>query len=346
MTPRRVAWLVAATGFVFGQGLAFAQSRDPAAGEALFLEGRRAMKAGDKVGACAKFAESQRLDPAVGTLANLADCEEQVGRTASAWQHWRRAADEMPAGDPRRLTATARAAALEKRLARLTIKLAPGAPATTMVARNGVPLGAATFGLPLPTDPGAHRVAVSAPGFGERRYDVVLAPEEKWELVVEPGPPLPATAVEPPPLTTAGLFPAKALLPGAPATSVEGELAPATSAWRRPLAYGLLSTGAVSLGAGGYFAWRAARARNSARDRCATTANGDAPACWSTAAGALDRDRRFSLLADVAFASGAVAAGAGVFFLLRGQQPRRSQRLEVLAAPLSGGGEVQLAGRF
>src|SRR5687768_8531645 len=61
------------------RGRALAQPRDAAAGEALFIEGRRLMKVGDRPAACAKFAESQRLDPAVGTLANLADCEEQRG---------------------------------------------------------------------------------------------------------------------------------------------------------------------------------------------------------------------------------------------------------------------------
>jgi hypothetical protein len=151
--------------------------------------------------------------------------------------------------------------------------------------------------------------------------------------------------VEPPPLSAGGLF----AVGGSPAAAPEvaGRAArPATSGQGRTLAYGLLATSAASLGAGGYFAWRAVRARNAARDRCATTASGDAPSCWSTARRALDRDRKFSLLADVAVATGVVAAGAGAFFLLRGSRSSGNQGLEVLAAPLSGGGEVQLAGRF
>ena len=63
-----------------------AEPRDPAAAEWLFREGRALMKKGDFAPACAKLAESQRLDPAVGTLMNLAECEERIGRTASAWQ--------------------------------------------------------------------------------------------------------------------------------------------------------------------------------------------------------------------------------------------------------------------
>src|SRR5687767_11843809 len=69
---------------------------DAAASEALFREGRRLMKAGDYEGACPKLEESLRLDPALGTLFNLASCEEQLGRWATAWQHWRQAADQLP----------------------------------------------------------------------------------------------------------------------------------------------------------------------------------------------------------------------------------------------------------
>src|SRR5262249_55537702 len=55
---------------------ALSQTRDPAAAEALFRQGRQAMEAKDFATACPKFAESQRLDPAVGTLMNWATCEE------------------------------------------------------------------------------------------------------------------------------------------------------------------------------------------------------------------------------------------------------------------------------
>jgi hypothetical protein len=68
-------------------GLSFvtrAASADSAAAEALFREGRDAAKHGDLETACADFAESQRLDPAPGTLLNLAECEEKLGRVASA----------------------------------------------------------------------------------------------------------------------------------------------------------------------------------------------------------------------------------------------------------------------
>src|SRR5258706_13365787 len=49
---------------------AHAQAKDPAAAEALFREGRALSDAGDIAGACPKFRESDRLDPAVGPTFN------------------------------------------------------------------------------------------------------------------------------------------------------------------------------------------------------------------------------------------------------------------------------------
>jgi uncharacterized protein HemY len=65
---------------------------DKATAEALFAEGRRLMSSGNYATACQKFAASQKLDPALGTSLNLADCYDKSGRTASAWAESRDAA--------------------------------------------------------------------------------------------------------------------------------------------------------------------------------------------------------------------------------------------------------------
>ena len=58
---------------------------DKAAAQSLFDEGRKLMTEGKFAQACPKLAESQKLDPGVGTQFNLADCYERLGQTASAW---------------------------------------------------------------------------------------------------------------------------------------------------------------------------------------------------------------------------------------------------------------------
>ena len=63
-----------------------------AAAQALFDEGKRLMDAGQFAQACPKFADSEKLDPGVGTLLNLGVCYEKNGQTASAWATYKEAA--------------------------------------------------------------------------------------------------------------------------------------------------------------------------------------------------------------------------------------------------------------
>src|SRR5262245_37563455 len=65
---------------------ASAVNLDAAAAEALFREGRQLMDSGAIAQACVKFEESLRLDPALGTMLNLAVCEERAGNTKRACQ--------------------------------------------------------------------------------------------------------------------------------------------------------------------------------------------------------------------------------------------------------------------
>jgi hypothetical protein len=180
---------------------AWAQTKDPAAGEALFREGRALSDAGDIAGACAKFRESDRLDPAVGTTFNIADCEERLGRLARAWTLFDEVAQRLPMADKRRAVAQKRAAALEPRLPKLNVRLSVSSPATVRVVRDGVELGSASLGTALPVDPGEHVVVVSAPGREERSFKVMVSEREIRALEVEPGPVTKTTpAVEPPAL--------------------------------------------------------------------------------------------------------------------------------------------------
>ncbi len=73
--------------------------------------------------ACARFSESERLDPAAGTLLNLADCYERNGQLASAWLTFREATTAAELSDRAAWSeqASARARLLEPRLPTLTV---------------------------------------------------------------------------------------------------------------------------------------------------------------------------------------------------------------------------------
>src|SRR4051794_10293213 len=74
-----------------------AHAADPAAAEAVFEEGKRSVARGDLDKGCRAFEESQRLDPGMGTLYHLADCEERRGKTATAWARFRELAAQAKA---------------------------------------------------------------------------------------------------------------------------------------------------------------------------------------------------------------------------------------------------------
>jgi hypothetical protein len=135
-----------------------------AAAEALFRDGRALYDQGKYPEACAKFAESQKLDPAPGTLLNLGGCYEKNGQTASAWATFKEA---MAASHVKGRTdwedlARTRAAALEPTLSRLTIAVGSKADGLA-VTRDGKDVGSAEWGTAIPVDPGSHVVDAQAP---------------------------------------------------------------------------------------------------------------------------------------------------------------------------------------
>src|SRR5262245_14173157 len=54
------------------------------AAEKAFEEGRDLYRAGKYTEACVRFEQSEQLDPQMGTLFNLAQCDEKIGKLASA----------------------------------------------------------------------------------------------------------------------------------------------------------------------------------------------------------------------------------------------------------------------
>jgi hypothetical protein len=153
-----------------------------AAAEQLFTEARTLVAAGQFAKACPKFEASLRLDPALGTRLNLADCYERIGKWTSAWAGFKAAADvARGAKDDRAEMATDRARTLEGRLPKLVIRIAD-APAGLVVTRGGAIVEPALFGSPVFVDPGPTRVIAKAPGRADRTVDVVAVEGKSVEV--------------------------------------------------------------------------------------------------------------------------------------------------------------------
>ncbi|MDB4993905.1 MAG: hypothetical protein JWM74_1337 [Myxococcaceae bacterium] len=161
------ALLVVASGLVVPRS-SFAQpTHDTVTAEALFEEAKALMAEGKDAEACPKLEESQRLDPASGTLLNLAGCYEKVGRLASAWSTYAEAGTAAKASGnaEREEVARTQAAALRPRLASLVIHVAPSMKVPGLeVTRDGQRVGAPQWEVALPVDEGEHKIEANAPG--------------------------------------------------------------------------------------------------------------------------------------------------------------------------------------
>jgi hypothetical protein len=160
------ALFVAASGLVTRSSFA-EPAHDTVTAEALFEEAKALMADGKAAEACPKLEESQRLDPASGTLLNLAGCYEKIGRLASAWSTYAEAGTAAKASGnaEREEVARTQAASLRPRLASLTIRVAPNVKVPGLeVSRDGERVGAPQWDLALPVDEGEHKIVANAPG--------------------------------------------------------------------------------------------------------------------------------------------------------------------------------------
>lgn len=171
---------------LFASG-SLADSPDPAKADALFREARALMKQGEFRRACPKLAESQRLDPAAGTLINLGECREKLGVLADALQSYRDALAQLLPSDPRIAPVRQEIAAIERRVPQLTVRLARGVPEGTKVRRDGVELSGTDLGAALPVNPGEHWIVVVAPGREDARRKVALTEGAHRVVIAEPG---------------------------------------------------------------------------------------------------------------------------------------------------------------
>jgi len=166
-----------------------ASANDPIAAEKLFSEARKLLDAGKYAEACQKLADSQKLDPAVGTLLNLAQCYEKSGRTATAWSTYREAAAAArTAGQPDREKKANRAAqTLESDLPKLTVTVPEAAAARGVeVKRNGNGVPASLWGVAVPVDPGEYFIEAHAPGRKSWSARVKAEPGRATAVILPP----------------------------------------------------------------------------------------------------------------------------------------------------------------
>jgi serine/threonine-protein kinase len=155
-------------------GLAHADEPSVSRAQALFDEGKALLDADNFSAACPKLAESKDLAPGIGVTLYLANCEDNVGKRASALAHYREAEAMAHArGDARESVAHEYVSKLENQTARIHIHLSPGSKVTVTDNGKAVPINS-TRGFPV--DPGSHKIRASSEGKAEWS-EIVHVPE-------------------------------------------------------------------------------------------------------------------------------------------------------------------------
>jgi hypothetical protein len=267
-----------------------AHAAPPTEGERLFREGRAAMQDKDYETACARFAESQRKEPAPGTSLNLGECEERRAHLIAARDAFTSAAASFTTADKKGY-ASGRAEALDKRIPKVVVRVA-GAPKSAVI-RAGERVVEA--GVELRLDPGEVVFTVEAPATRTKRVTMTLK-ESQTVTEVELGPldtdsmlapkPKPDPIVAPPPEESSG-------------------------SGTRTLGFALAGVGLASLVVGGVTGIMALDRAGTVKDHCDSDL-----ACDPEGSSAASSGETLSLVSTITVIAGVVGIGAGGFFLL------------------------------
>ncbi len=311
---------------------------DKVAAEALFQEGRRLLDEGRLEQACPKLAESQQIDPAVGTLLYLGDCYERSGKTATAWATFHSAASAAAAAGqaPRQKIALDKATALEPKLSRMTVVVPSESQIEGLeIKRDGLVLGRPIWGTAVPVDPGDHELIVSAPGRTTWKTTVKVAAgaaKESVSIPVLEKAPEAAGAVTPP----AGDSSAAAVQP-------QGEQSPAAdvkpaSKWgtQRVLGISAAGLGVVGLAVGTIYGLKMKSSQDDAKANCLDYPKG----CNAEGLAANDDAKGAGTMATVGFIAGGALIAAGAVLYLTAPSPKPARQSATwTVSPLAGRGE-------
>lgn len=335
----RFALLAPFCGLLLHTAAAHAQN-DKAAAEALFDQGVRLMKQNSFSDACPKLEESERIDPAVGTLLYLGECYERVGKTASAWATFREAAslaNNMNQADRARVAAN-RAQELEARLSRLSIELSPEvARISGVVVKRGTQrLEPSLYGTPLPVDPGEYNIEVSAPGYETWTTPIKVESGGASASVRVPGLVKRPEEAAPPPAAHPQTGPSNDSALRPPST------APAKHGLSTGQTLGLVvgGVGVIGLGLGTYFGVRAISKNSDAEGYCNAQS-----LCAQTGLDLTDKAKKDASASNIAFAAGgALVAIGGIVFLSSGSSDADRVALVPVLGPHTAAASV--SGRF
>lgn len=286
-------------------------SADAAIAQGLFDDARQLMGRGNYAEACPKLEESEKLDPGSGTLINLGECYDRVGRTASAWTTFIEAATSARAAGKleRERTARARAAALAPRVPKMLVQAPASARIRNLeIRRDDVIIGRPQWGTALPIDPGSHTVSASANGQVLWSTRLTVARDGSTVTVVVPELEIPSK-----PATTPNATPSVEAPSQRPRVVDQGSAAPSKGGIGTAKTLALAATGLGLAGVviGTVYGLESKSKHDEAHGSCASKLCSDQSAVAAAGDAIIDGN-----IATVAFVAGGVALATGAVLWL------------------------------
>lgn len=306
--------------------VAAAQTKSAQA-EKLFKDGKAFMAAQKYPEACTAFEGSQKLEPNISTLANLANCREKNGQIATAWGLFIKLEQETredPSLQAMNDNAKARMDALEPRASYLIINVPDDSRVNGLeITLDGELVEESTWNSSLPIDGGTYEISGKAPGHEAWSTKVTVAAEQdkqsvdvpKFKSLPEVGP------------GTGDPRPPQLVDDGPPPTGLTG---------KRKLAIGLGAVGVVSLIAAGTFE---VMARGTYDDATAETDDDAQRELTDKANG----QRSFAIGFGIV---GVVGAGVATYLWVTGARPARATRAALVPTVSRDGAGFAFTGAF
>ncbi len=310
---RALLALVACTGIARAQGSA-------SAADQAFKHGRELYKQNKFAEACEQFETSQKLDPANGTLFNIGQCSEKIGKLATAAASYR-AVIAKDSNAERKASAAERLKAVTPRIPKLLVKLdaAPAGVVVELDSKSGPRTIAANHATEV--DLGDYSVIVRARGYSDFVSRVKVSQEAK------------TTTVE------------ATLTPGASSTETAlvvktEQPEPAPRANRTLYGIGGMAVGGAGLATGVVFGVLARGKWQEAKDVCGgTTCTTQADLDRANDLG--DRARSKATLSTIFVIGGAAIAGVGAYLFVTARGDTK-----ISATATDSGAGVTISGAF
>jgi hypothetical protein len=295
-----------------------ARGQTPTEGERLFLEGRQLLEQGKVDEACAAFQASYEAEHALGSLLNLANCEEQRKKFRAALARWREAAANADT-EKNRLYSVGRAADLEAKMPKILVRLGPGA-GRAVVTIDGEPTSA---GEKIAVDPGEHIVVATLTDDASgvlppktERQTITSESGKTQEVLLLKDVPAPKPVVQP-------------VVQPAPVPSTD---------WSIP--------GWISLGIGGAGAVVFAATGAAILNECGADLGGKSFVCVDDAGEPTEKPTGLVVANLAGMIVGALGVGLGVTFLIVEATEEDAPSVTVTGIAVPGGGGLGLSGAF